>query len=65
MSENVPDFPLAATAFGPLRSKIEAAGWSDFTPLWSAQAARLARELPAGELTKRLAMETLDKLRSF
>lgn len=65
ISENVPDFPLAATALGPLRSKAEAAGSSDFTPLWSGQAARLARELPAAELTKQLATETLDKLRSF
>ena len=65
ISENVPDFPLAATAWGPLRSKAEAAGSSDFTPLWSGQAARLARELPAAELTKQLVTETLDKLRSF
>ncbi len=65
ISENVPDFPLASTALGPLRSRAEAAGSSDFTPLWSGQAARLARELPAAELTKRLAIETLDKLRSF
>jgi nitronate monooxygenase len=42
ISENVPDFPLAATALGPLRSKAEAAGSGDFTPLWSGQAARLA-----------------------
>jgi len=62
ISENVPDFPLAATALGPLRSKAEAAGSSDFTPLWSGQAARLARELPAAVLTKRLAAETLEKL---
>jgi nitronate monooxygenase len=64
-SENVPDFPLAATSLGPLRSRAEAAGSGDFTPLWSGQAARLAREHPAAELTKRLATETLDKLRSF
>jgi nitronate monooxygenase len=65
ISENVPDFPLAATALGPLRSKAEAAGSSDFTPLWSGQAVRLARELPAADLTKRLVKETLEKLRSL
>jgi nitronate monooxygenase len=65
ISENVPDFPLAATGLGPLRSKAEAAGSSDFTPLWSGQAARLSRELPAAKLTKQLATETLEKLRSF
>ena len=65
ISEDVPDFQLAATALGPLRSKAEAAGSEDFTPLWSGQAAPLAREIPAAELTKRLATETLDKLKSF
>jgi nitronate monooxygenase len=65
ISKNVPDFPLAAVALGPLRSKAEATGSGDFTPLWSGQAARLARELPAAEVTKRLAKEALDKLRSF
>jgi len=63
MSDNVPDFPLAAAALGPLRSNSEAAGSGAFTPLWSGQAARLARELPAAELTKRLATETLEKLK--
>jgi nitronate monooxygenase len=62
MSDDVPEFPLAAAAWGPLRSKSEAAGSGDFTPLWSGQAARLARELPAAELTKRLAAEALEKL---
>ena len=63
MSDSVPDFPLAAAALGPLRSKAEAAGSGDFTPLWSGQAARLARELSAAELTKRLAAEALETLR--
>src|SRR6266404_373058 len=65
MSDSVPDFPLAAASFGLLRSKAEAAGSGDFTPLWSGQAAGLARELPAAKLTKQLATETLDKLRSL
>jgi len=41
MSDNVPDFPLAAASLGPLRSHSEATGSADFTPLWSGQAARL------------------------
>jgi nitronate monooxygenase len=65
MSDSVPDFPLAAAALGPLRSKAEAAGSGDFTPLWSGQAARLARELPAAELTQRLAAEALEILRKL
>ena len=63
MSDVVPEFPLAAAALAPLRTKSEMAGSADFTPLWSGQAARLSRELPATELTKQLAAETLDKLR--
>ena len=47
----------------PLRAKSEMAGSADFTPLWAGQAARLNRELPAAELTKQLAAETLEKLR--
>jgi nitronate monooxygenase len=63
MSDVVPEFPLAAAALAPLRTKSEMAGSADFTPLWSGQAARLNRELPAAELTKQLAAETLEKLR--
>ena len=65
MSDSVPDFPLAAATLGPLRSKAEAAGSGDFTPLWSGQAARFARELPEAELTKRLAAEALEILRTL
>src|SRR5262245_31947523 len=63
MSDLAPDFPLAAAALAPLRAKSEMAGSADFTPLWSGQAAHLRRELPAAELTKQLATETLEKLR--
>ena len=63
MSDVVPEFPLAAAALAPLRLKSEMAGLGDFTPLWSGQAARLSRELPAAESTKRLAAEALKTLR--
>jgi nitronate monooxygenase len=59
MSELAPEFPLASGAVTPLRAWSEAAGSKDFVPLWSGQAARLGRELPAGELTRRLAAEAL------
>jgi NAD(P)H-dependent flavin oxidoreductase YrpB (nitropropane dioxygenase family) len=59
MAENAPPFPLAGAALAPLRAKSEAAGSDDFTPLWSGQAARLGRELPARELTALLAEEAL------
>jgi nitronate monooxygenase len=64
ISEDAPEFPLAAATVSPLRSKSETAGSSDFTPLWSGQAARLGRELPAAQLTKQLAEETLEKFKS-
>jgi len=54
-----PDFPLASAAIIPLRTAAEADGSTDFTPLWSGQAAHLARKLPAGTLTKNLAAEVL------
>ena len=57
MSDVAPEFPLAASALIPLRSKSETVGSADFSPLWSGQAASLTRELPAAELTKRLARE--------
>lgn len=63
VSDVAPEFPLAAAALAPLRAKSETAGSTDFTPFWSGQAARLSRELPAAELTKQLAAETLEKLR--
>lgn len=62
MSPLAPGFPLAGGAVAPLRAKAGAAGSGEFAPLWSGQAAPLGRELPAGELTKRLAAETLAKL---
>jgi nitronate monooxygenase len=62
MSPDAPQFPLAAAGAGPLRAKAEAAGSTDFTPLWSGQAAALGRALPAGELTQTLAAEALARL---
>jgi nitronate monooxygenase len=62
MNPAAPDFPLAAGALAPLKAKAEAAGSGDFTNLWSGQAGRLARALPAGEITRRLAAEALARL---
>jgi nitronate monooxygenase len=50
-----PAFPLATSAITPLRSKAEAQGRGDFSPLWSGQNATGCREIPAGELTRALA----------
>ena len=62
MSELTPDFPLAYAAVAPLRAKAEADGSGDFSPLWCGQAGALARELPAGELTRQLAADALRHL---
>lgn len=64
ISQLAPAFPLAGGALAPLRQKSEPLGSGDFMPLWSGQAARLSRELPAGELTKRLAQEARERLGS-
>jgi nitronate monooxygenase len=62
MSKLVPDFPLAAAFSAPLRVASEEKGATDFTPMWCGQSFRLARELPAKEITQRLAEETLARL---
>ena len=62
ISDLAPEFPLAAGALAPLRAKAEAQGSGDFSPMWAGQATALGRALPAGEITRRLAEETLDRL---
>lgn len=55
MSETAPGFPLAGAAIAPLRAAAERAGNSDFSPLWCGQNASGCAELPAAEVTRRLA----------
>lgn len=55
ISDAAPAFPLATAAIAPLRAQAEAAGSGDFSPLWSGQNATGCREIPAAELTRRLA----------
>jgi nitronate monooxygenase len=62
MATDVPSFPLGAVALAPLRAKAESQGSDDFSGLFAGQAAALGRELPAGELTLRLATEALERL---
>jgi nitronate monooxygenase len=59
ISTLVPDFPRAAEALAPLRSRAESNGSGDFSPLWSGQAAAMCQEIPAGTLTKMLAEESV------
>ena len=59
ISADAPPFPLASGPLQPLRATAEAQGSGDFSPLWAGQAAPLARECGAGELTTTLAAEAL------
>ncbi|RYG18658.1 2-nitropropane dioxygenase, partial [bacterium] len=65
ISKIAPEFPLAGAAIGPLRSASEAASSLDFAQMWAGQAAPLGREMPAGELTRTLAREGLERLGSL
>ena len=55
-------FPTAGGALAPLKAAAEARGKSDFTSLWSGQAARLGREVGAADLTRQLAEDALSRL---
>ena len=57
-----PAFPRARAAIATLRAKAESAGSTDFSPLWSGQAAKLPRGIGAGELTRKLADDALASL---
>jgi nitronate monooxygenase len=59
IADVAPEFPLAAGALAPLRAKAEAQGSGDFSPLWAGQAASLGRAMPAADLTRKLAAESL------
>jgi nitronate monooxygenase len=62
MSSLAPEFPRAGGPVATLRSRSQPAGSTDFIPLWSGQAARLCRAVPAGELTRQLARDALAML---
>lgn len=55
IGDDVPPFPLASTAIGPLRSAAEANGRGDFSPLWSGQNASGCREIGAADVIRQLA----------
>lgn len=55
VSDLAPAFPLAAAAVMPLRFSAESSGSGDFSPLWAGQNTSGCAEVPAGDLTRRLA----------
>jgi nitronate monooxygenase len=62
IATGVPSFPLPAYDLFPLSAKAESLGSTDFSALNAGQAAALAQELPAGELTVKLAASALEHL---
>jgi nitronate monooxygenase len=52
MDAGAPNFQRARPAIAPLRTAAEAKGSTDFSPLWSGQAAYLPPPMGAGELTR-------------
>ena len=62
LATGVPSFPLPGATLAPLRTKAESQGSAGFSALYAGQAAALGRELPAGELTLKLAAEALERL---
>lgn len=65
MSDQAPAFPTAGRALAPLKAKAEAAGSSDFSRLWSGQAASLGREIAAGDLTRELGADAEQRLKAL
>jgi nitronate monooxygenase len=65
MSDTAPAFPTAGGALAPLKAKAEVAGSSDFSALWSGQAASLCRDIAAGDLTRQLAEDAAQRLKTL
>jgi nitronate monooxygenase len=61
ISPLAPEFPLASAAIAPLAAKTADTG--EFAPLWAGQAAALGTELPARDLTLKLAADAQALLR--
>ena len=57
INADAPEFPLASAAVMAIRKKAEAVGSGDFSPLWCGQNVSGCLEIPAAELTLKLAAE--------
>ena len=65
MSDLAPAFPTAGSVLAPLKAAAQARGASDFTNLWSGQAAGLCYETNSGDLTRRLAEDAARRLQEL
>jgi nitronate monooxygenase len=64
-SDAPPDFPVPMGELSPLRGAAERNGSSDFTPLWSGQAAALALEAPARMLVEMLVLDAAERFQQL
>jgi nitronate monooxygenase len=62
LATGVPSFPIPGYDLYPLSAKAQSLGSADFSGLYAGQGAALAQELPAGELTAKLATSALEHL---
>jgi len=60
-----PEFPLASGALVPLHAKAQAQSSGEFSAMWAGQAASLGHEMPARELTRRLAEQAQALMRKM
>jgi nitronate monooxygenase len=65
MSDAAPAFPTAGGALSPLKAAAETDNSSDFSSLWSGQAACLGQEMTTAELTKKLAEDALESIKKL
>lgn len=65
MSDLAPGFPMAGNALASLKARAEAAGKSDFSAMWAGQAASLCRETGSGDLTRQLARDAIERMKSM
>jgi nitronate monooxygenase len=64
MSDIAPAFPTAGAELAPPKAKAEAVESSDFSSLWSGQAASLCRDIGSGDLTVQLAEDAAQRLKA-
>lgn len=62
ISPVAPAFPTAGGALMPLRAKAEPQANDGFQNLWAGQGVGIKHALPAGDLTRKLAIQALEKL---
>ena len=64
LSDLAPPFPTAGGALAPLKARAEADGSGDYSSMWSGQAPTFARTGSAAALTRAMAEQARDILRS-